>query len=104
MSNKVKTIAILTAQPGKIEALTNLLHRMIPQCRAEPGNLAWDVWRDQADPAKFVLDEMYSNEAAVTAHRNTPHYRITRRRSAIWPTVPSWCWPLTRLCDLIMVR
>src|SRR5262249_45221738 len=25
--------------------------------------------------------------------------RITRRRSAIWPTVPSWCWPLTRLCD-----
>jgi quinol monooxygenase YgiN len=75
MSNKVKTIAILTAQPGKIEALTNLLHRMIPQCRAEPGNLAWDVWRDQADPAKFVLDEMYSNEAAVTAHRNTPHYK-----------------------------
>ena len=75
MSNKVKTIAILTAQPGKIKALTNLLHGMIPQCRAEPGNLAWNVWRDQADPAKFVLDEMYSNEAAVTAHRKTPHYK-----------------------------
>src|SRR5262245_66533275 len=75
MSNKVKTIAILTAQPDKIEALTNLLHRMIPQCRAEPGNLAWDVWRDQADSAKFVIDEMYSNEAAVTAHRNTPQYK-----------------------------
>jgi len=73
MSNKVKTIAILTAQPGKIKALTTLLHGMIPQCRAEPGNLAWNVWRDQADPAKFVLDEMYSNEAAVTAHRKTPH-------------------------------
>ena len=75
MSNIAKTIAILTARPGKIEALAALLHGMIPHCRAEPGNLAWDVWRDQADPAKFVLDEMYSNEAAVTAHRNTPHYK-----------------------------
>ena len=75
MSTSVKTIAILTARQGKVEALTTLLHGMIPHCRAEPGNLAWNVWREQADPAKFVLDEMYSNSAAVTAHRETPHYK-----------------------------
>ena len=37
MSTIVKTIAILTARPGKVEALAGLLHNMIPHCRAEPG-------------------------------------------------------------------
>jgi quinol monooxygenase YgiN len=75
MSTIVKTIAILTARPGKVEALAKLFYGMIPHSRAEPGNLAWNVWRDRSDPSRFVLDEVYSDNADVAAHRETPHYK-----------------------------
>ena len=43
--------------------------------RAEPGNLRWDVWRDQSDLERFVIDELYKSSADVAAHHNTPHYK-----------------------------
>lgn len=75
MSKPVKIMAILAARPGKAEELKALLFGMAAACRAEPGNLRWDVWRDQADVGRFVLDELYADNAAVTAHRETPHFR-----------------------------
>jgi quinol monooxygenase YgiN len=74
MSSPVKIMAILTARPGQVEALEALLFGMAPACRAEPGNLRWDVWRDQADATRFALDELYVDAAAVAAHRQTPHF------------------------------
>lgn len=75
MSNPVKIMAILTARPGKSEALRALLETMLAPSRAEPGNLRYDLWQDQADPARFVLDELYSDNQAVAAHRATPHFQ-----------------------------
>lgn len=74
MSN-VKITAILTAKPGKIDDLETLLLGMAPACRAEPGNLRWDVWRDKAQAGRFVLDELYVDDDAVAAHRQTPHFQ-----------------------------
>jgi quinol monooxygenase YgiN len=70
-----KITAILTAHPGKAAELRALLVGMAPLCRAEPGNLRWDVWRDLAHGERYVLDELYLDAAAVEAHRKTPHYR-----------------------------
>jgi quinol monooxygenase YgiN len=70
-----KITAILTARPGKTDDLQALLLGMAPACRAEPGNLRWDVWRDQANADRFVLDELYVDNAAVAAHRETPHFK-----------------------------
>jgi quinol monooxygenase YgiN len=70
-----KIIAILTAHPGKVAELEALLTAMAPHCRAEPGNLRWDVWREPAPGARFVLDELYIDAAAVETHRGTPHYQ-----------------------------
>jgi len=70
-----KITAILTAKPGKAADLQALLVGMAPHCRAEPGNLRWDVWRDQASGERYVLDELYRDPASVEAHRKTPHYR-----------------------------
>lgn len=74
MSKPVKIVAILTALPGRTEALEALLNGMIAPSRAEAGNLRYDLWRDQADPACFVLDELYVDDAAIAAHRATPHF------------------------------
>ena len=70
-----KITAVLTAHPGKARELEALLLGMAPHCRAEPGNLRWDVWRDQAVPERYVLDELYRDADAVEAHRGTPHYQ-----------------------------
>jgi quinol monooxygenase YgiN len=68
-----KITAILTAHPGKASELRALLVGMAPLCRAEPGNLRWDVWCDRAHSERYVLDELYRDAAAVEAHRETPH-------------------------------
>jgi len=75
MSNPVKIVAILAARPGQADALQALLAGMVAPSRAEPGNLRWDIWRDQADATRFVLDELYVDNAAVAAHRQTPHFQ-----------------------------
>src|SRR5262245_18205882 len=74
MSTPVKTIAILVATPGMVEELRALLDGMVVPSRAEPGNLQYDLWRDHSDAARFVLEELYTNDAAVAAHRATPHF------------------------------
>jgi quinol monooxygenase YgiN len=74
LSSHVKITAILTAKPGKAEALLALLKDMLHPSRAEAGNLRYDLWRDQADAGRLVLDELYVDNAAITAHRATPHF------------------------------
>ncbi|MFC3690596.1 putative quinol monooxygenase [Chenggangzhangella methanolivorans] len=70
-----KIVAVLIARPGRAEELEALLLGMAEPSRAEPGSLRWDVWRDKADPNRFVLDELYVDADAVAAHRETPHFR-----------------------------
>ncbi|WP_221231085.1 putative quinol monooxygenase [Sphingobium subterraneum] len=74
MSN-VKIMAILTARPGKTAQLRELLDRMVGASRVEPGNLRYDLWVDQGNPDCFVLDELYADSEAVTAHRASPHFQ-----------------------------
>ena len=44
----------------------------------EPGVLRFDVIRDQADPAHVVLVEVYRDDDAAAAHKQTPHYAVWR--------------------------
>lgn len=75
MANPVKIVALLAARPGKAGDLKALLHGMVAPSRAEPGNLRWDIWQEQANPDRFVLDELYTDNAAIAAHRETPHFK-----------------------------
>jgi quinol monooxygenase YgiN len=75
MSTHVKIMATLAAKPRKAEELRTLLNGMVGPSRAEPCNLRYDLWQDQADPARFVLDELYADADAVAGHRATPHFQ-----------------------------
>ena len=74
MTQHVKVLAILVARPGKDGELRTLLGAMVAPSRAEPGNLRYDLWRDQTDSHRFVLDELYADDDAVAAHRASPHF------------------------------
>ena len=43
--------------------------------RREPGNLRFDVLCDPEDPHNFYIYEIFRDEAALQAHRQTEHYR-----------------------------
>jgi quinol monooxygenase YgiN len=42
--------------------------------RDEPGCLRFNVLQDVGDPDRVYLYEIYRDEAALEAHRKTPHY------------------------------
>ena len=73
MTSDVKIIAVLTAGAGAADRLRVLLGGMLEPSRAEHGNLRYDLWQDQGQPSRFVLDELYQDTDAVAAHHATPH-------------------------------
>src|SRR5262245_6839760 len=75
-SAPVKTIATLVARRGMAGELRALLDDMVVPSRAEPGNLQYNLWRDHTDAGRFVLEELYTDDAAVAAHRATPHFQM----------------------------
>lgn len=75
MATRVKIMGILTALPGRAEELQALLLDTQAASRAEPGNLRWDIWRDQAKLDRFVLDELYASQDDVAAHQGTQHFK-----------------------------
>ncbi|MBK8461281.1 MAG: antibiotic biosynthesis monooxygenase [Micropruina sp.] len=48
------------------------------QSVTEPGIARFDVLQQADDPTRFVLVEVYRDEAATLAHKQTPHYAAWR--------------------------
>lgn len=44
----------------------------------EPGNLRFDLLRENEDPNRFMLYEAYESEEAAAAHKSTAHYLAWR--------------------------
>lgn len=51
------------------------LKEMIPLSRAEDGCAMYMVSRLNDDPDQFIIYEHYRDEAAVQAHRESPHFK-----------------------------
>jgi autoinducer 2-degrading protein len=54
---------------------------------SEPGVLRFDVLQSAEDPSSFLLYEVYRDEAATQAHKQTAHYEAWRK--AIDPLMAS---------------
>lgn len=55
----------------------------------EPGCLRFDVSRDRDDPNRFYLYEVYRDQAAFEAHRQTPHFKEYFEKSQPWLAAPA---------------
>lgn len=68
-------VAHYTARAGSGDAVAEALVPHVAATRAEPGCIAFDALRSVEHPDVFVLHELYVDEAAFLAHRETPHFR-----------------------------
>jgi autoinducer 2-degrading protein len=86
------------AREGENYAVAELLRRLAPLSRAEPGCLQYDVHRDPDDPNRFFLFERYADDEALEAHMASPHVQElgfgdafprleTRQRTTLIPLV-----------------
>ena len=66
--------------PGRLDEFTAAIRENAERSFAdEPGCLYFDVTQNVADDHHFIFYELYSDEAAVAAHRATSHFAAWRQ-------------------------
>ena len=80
MSERVSVIASFLPKPGEEKNVEGILRGMIAPTRAEAGCERYELYQGPGQPKSFVLFEIYSDQAALEAHRNTGHYKSYRAR------------------------
>jgi len=60
--------------PGREAEAEGHLRELIAASRREPGCRSYDVFRAQDDVRSFFIFERYDDEAALEAHRASPHF------------------------------
>jgi autoinducer 2-degrading protein len=64
--------------PDQVEAFLAATRVNAAASRQEPGVLRFDVVHDRDDPTHVVLVEVYADEDAPAAHKQTSHYATWR--------------------------
>jgi autoinducer 2-degrading protein len=69
-------VAKYTVKAGQGDAVEAALRRMAPLVKAgEPGCTLYHANRSSENPDLFLLYEHYTDQAALEAHRVTPHFK-----------------------------
>lgn len=72
-------VAYLTAKPGKEAEFKEQMVAQARRCLAnEPGCLQFDVAQDPKEPTRFVMLEVYTDDAAIKAHQDSDHFKNFR--------------------------
>lgn len=75
--------ALWRAKEGQEETIRQVIEKMTPLSRQEPGCLYYQAQLSTTDPRLFFLYEQYVNEAGYEAHMATPHFEQYVRGEAI---------------------
>jgi len=82
----VKVIVLIvhaTMKPGTEEEAKRIYREVTESTRKEPGCLQYVIHQSTENPLNFAFYESYTDQAAVDAHRATPHF--ARYKTAIAP-------------------
>jgi autoinducer 2-degrading protein len=91
-------------KPDDVEEFLAESRRNAAASLQEPGVRRFDVLQDDGDPAHVVLNEVYVDQAAADAHKQTDHYahwrdavadmmaqpRSSTRFAALFPEEQGW--------------
>ena len=92
------TIVFVDVKPGCAEAFAEITEYNHKNSRLEEGNVRFDVLRDNRDPNKFVLYEVYRDENAAALHKETEQYKKWRETVAPMMATPRTSVPTTPVC------
>jgi (4S)-4-hydroxy-5-phosphonooxypentane-2,3-dione isomerase len=67
-------IVHMTVKPDMEEDCKRLMREMMDETRKEPGCLQYVVHQSTDNPQSFAIYEQYVDEAALNAHRDSPHF------------------------------
>jgi len=69
------------ATPGHEDEVVDIFRNLQVASRQEPGCLMYMVHRHKSDAQRFFIYEQYRDDAALEAHRNSPHFQeyVVRR-------------------------
>jgi quinol monooxygenase YgiN len=68
----------VTVKPEHLAAYQAAILANAAASRQEPGNLRFDVLHETENPTRFVLVEVYRDEAARQAHWDSDHFKAYR--------------------------
>ena len=75
MSGKpIHVFAKWKVSPGQLENVLLILKELKVKTVQEKGNLFYHVYQDNSDPNTLILFEGYSDDSALTQHRNAGYY------------------------------
>jgi quinol monooxygenase YgiN len=67
--------------PGFEDQAIELFRKVTPPTRAEPGCRFYLAHRSLSNPSQFFLYEQYDDQAALDAHRASPHFETYVKNS-----------------------
>ncbi|HXW92356.1 MAG TPA: putative quinol monooxygenase [Terriglobales bacterium] len=62
------------AKAGREAEVATVFAKLAEESRKEDGCLMFQVHRHKTDPRRFFVYEQYKDDAALEAHRSTPHF------------------------------
>ena len=63
------------AKPNHEADAERILRTLTEASRKEPGCLMYQVHRHKSEVGRFFIYEQYQDEAALQAHRDSPHFQ-----------------------------
>ena len=65
----------VTIKAGHEDEVLDSFRKLQEETRREPGCIAYIVQRSRENPRHYLVYEQYTDEAALEAHRNSPHFK-----------------------------
>lgn len=88
MQKELNIIATIIAQPGKRQAVIDAVQPCVVPSRAEVGCYLYTFHVDKKDDHRFVFIEKWTNEEALDAHTQTPHFLAMAEK--LKPILDGW--------------
>jgi quinol monooxygenase YgiN len=85
MPKLLTVVAQMHAQPGKEDALRQVLLTLIEPTRKEEGCVQYDLHEENGQPGHFVFYENWRSKEALDLHLASPHF------TAILPRLAELC-------------
>jgi len=74
---------IWMAKLGHEAEVAEVFSKLTVESRKEPGCLMFQVHRHKTEPRRYFIYEQYKDDAALEAHRATPHFLQYARKDLL---------------------